>query len=149
MSSHAIRRAARSLVIYLALVAPPAGGLVAIVRAGDRLHAPRSIGGDWLVTRSGTCDRLRSDGPLELDVRQSGPRATATFSDVAATVLEVEIHEDAITGQQPGDACRLVVRAAPPDRAGRLVGTLHWLGCAACADESFVASRKPLAKGAR
>ena len=52
MPTSTIRRTATAVLLYATLVVPPGVGLVLILHAGQRLHPPRSIGGDWIVTRT-------------------------------------------------------------------------------------------------
>jgi len=140
----ALRRAAKATLVYAMLVAPPVAGLLWILRAGEDLHPPRHIGGDWVVSFSGSgCGRLRADAPLALHVSQSGPRSIATFSDAAHTQIALRLDGNALAGEQDRSGCRLAVAATLSDPAGSLTGTMRWLGCGTCTAEPFVASRGP------
>lgn len=77
----------KSLALYLLVVGLPLAGLVAVLRAGDHLGAPRSVGGRW---------KLDADvaGARALAIVQSGPR------------LEVTLGAAAGSGTLEGDALR-------------------------------------------
>jgi hypothetical protein len=148
MPTSTIRRTAKAVLVYATLVVPPGGALALVLHAGQRLHPPQSIGGDWVVARTaqGACGRVPATQRLVLHVSQSGTRAVATFSDAAHTTLELELRGTALAGAQPGNGCRLALDATlQPSR--ELDGTLHWRGCTGCWDEPFHAARS--ARGGR
>lgn len=140
--SQGIRRAAKTLAIYTLLVVPPVAGLILILHAGGSLDAPRSVGGDWVVTRSPSCAALRSSKPLELHIAQSGERATGTFNDDAHTTVAFAIRGRSVSAHAVGD-CAAAFELHAPDGDAPLAGTLHWNRCGGCDDEPFTATRKP------
>ena len=129
-------------MLYPLLVLPPVAGLILILHAGGSLRAPRSIGGDWLVTRSGSCAGLRSPGPLELHIAQSGRHAVGTFNDDAHTTVALAIRGRSVSARDAAGACAAALELEAPQGDGPLAGTLHWRGCGGCPDERFVAARK-------
>jgi hypothetical protein len=73
-------KAAKSLAAYVLLVGVPLAGLVAILRAGGRLHAPPPIAGEWRV----------QGGPLGIDpttrvvtIVQSGEHVDVAFGSLS------------------------------------------------------------------
>src|SRR5688500_7765836 len=104
----------RSLIAYLALVGLPLVGLIGVLRAGDGLEAPRSVGGVWeldpdLVRSAPPCYGFsNSDLPLRMQISQSGTRAAVSFNDRLETRLSVRIEGDSIVGvgsRSGGDGC--------------------------------------------
>lgn len=66
----------RTTLLYLVLVGLPALGVVGVLRLGERLSAPPSIGGTWQITSSEGC-ALRPGA--ELTFVQSGEHVAATW----------------------------------------------------------------------
>lgn len=151
-----LARIARGTAVYMLLVGPPLGMLVAIVHFGSRLDAPRAIGGDWVVAAAphaepAGCPTLElGPAPLVLHVAQSGPRAQAVLSDPAGTKLSLELAGEALSGAEDpeGAACGLVLdaRVVHADASDQLVGVLRRPRCTACADVPFQAVRRVKAK---
>ena len=93
----------RLAIAYLCLVGMPLVGLVGILRAGQRLVAPASIGGIWNVeadfsTLAATpCTTLLSAKPPLLTLAQSGSSIVATLNNVEQTALTGILHDMTLT----------------------------------------------------
>jgi len=120
-------RPIRSILAYLLLVIPPLCGLLVILRLGQDLEPPRSIGGSWAVDPG-----CGVGGTLK--IAQSGPRAEATL---AAAHLSLELDGDHLVGT---GGCGLDAQLA----GDTLTGTVQ---CAACPSTPFHAVRKPRERG--
>lgn len=99
----------RLILLYLFLVGMPILGVLAILRLGENLTPPVSVGGAWNIEISSqTGDNLACSNPLMssqqpiLTISQSGPRLLLIFNDPARTTLIGEIHEATITARTPG-----------------------------------------------
>ncbi len=90
-------------IAYLCLVGLPLVGLVALLRAGQGLVAPASIGGTWNVEAdfsslaAASCPTLLSPKQPFLTLAQSGTDIVATFSDVERTTLAGVLHDTTLT----------------------------------------------------
>jgi hypothetical protein len=82
-------KAAKSLAAYVLLVGVPLAGLVAILRAGGRLHAPPSIAGEWRV----------QGGPFAID-----PDSRVLTVVQSGDHVEVELGTLSLRGRFTGDS---------------------------------------------
>ncbi len=152
----------RSISLYLVLVGAPLLGLLLILRAGERLVPPRSIGGTWelddrSVEQLGTaCPSFEfRERPAVLVVAQSGTRAEVKLADRRRTSLAVTLDGDSLAGAldlAPGRGCAagpVAFRARVAGAAGaeRMTGTLGAVDCAQCPAAGFVAVRRPTSPG--
>jgi hypothetical protein len=93
----------RMTLAYLCLVGMPLVGLMGVLRAGQRLVAPASIGGSWtmaadLSTLTATpCTTLLSAKQPLLTLAQSGSSIVATLNDVERTTLTGTLHDTTLT----------------------------------------------------
>ncbi len=156
----------RKLILsYICLVGIPLLGLIGIVRAGQRLQAPISVGGIWNVEAdfsplSGKpCgDALGSGKQPLLSISQSGDRVLLTLNNPQATALAGTIHGSALAagnedaGDPVGGQCTAaqaigVSAAVTEDGEERaLTGVFKLISCPECAPVSFHATRQAAAK---
>jgi len=156
-------------VAYIFLVGFPLLTLVAILRAGTHLTAPKAIQGGWNVQadfspwQSVPCGAMLSNAqqPL-LTIDQSGSDLTVRLNDAERTVLSGTVEgftlsstpSDAGVETEPGPRARPACRSAQSLRLqaavnqhGKqrtLAGTLHLDGCASCPPIAFTAIRQML-----
>jgi hypothetical protein len=89
----------RMAIAYLCLVGMPLVGLVGILRAGQRLVAPVSIGGAWNLEADFSalaatpCTTLLSAKQPFLTLEQSGNSIVATVNNVEQTTLTGILHD--------------------------------------------------------
>jgi hypothetical protein len=160
----------RTIGSYLALVLLPVLGLVAILRAGERVEAPAPVHGNWRLDVDGgvtgasaaddraTCGvSLHDLAGRDLSVQQSGRRLVATLAGRRPLALEGVIDGGAVqlTGILPawpaGAACpdaaaltlELVLR-----RDSSMAGLAHVPGCVGCPRLGLTA-RRSAARAAR
>lgn len=147
----------KTVLLYSMLVGIPLLGLLVILKAGERIVPPRSIGGDWELSMTWSAQRTSACPGLafeeerpEMHVSQSGTRAEVTFGDRGHTRLSVSLLGDSVwgVGRQTGSGgCppnTLVLEAridADPGR-DRMNGTLRWEDCESCPAATFVAARQ-------
>ena len=154
-----IRTASRSILLYLALVGLPVVGVLGILHLGQRLTAPVSVGGAWIVeiapgsaTDPSCADPpIRSNRPV-LTISQSGPRLALILNNGGRTNLTGEIRGVTITAGEPRPPEASAVNTSHPaiiaihaavDRLpepDRLRGLLTVSGCRAAV--SFAATRQ-------
>jgi hypothetical protein len=152
---------AKLLLTYLLLVGFPLLVLLAILRAGERLTPPQSVGGAWRfdadfsALASGACrDLLSSVRQPFLNISQSGPSLTLTLNNpehttLAGTLQDSRVDVAAAPADRSGDSgnCldrhEIQLQADVAKEAGRrvLIGTLSVPGCANCAPVPFRAER--------
>jgi hypothetical protein len=153
----------KAVLHYLLLVGMPVLGVFALLRAGERLTAPVSVGGTWNLeidsqfVDSPACTTLssQSEQPV-LTISQSGPHLRLTFNDEGKTMLVGEIDDTTIVAnaiRQPaaGDTRdnhaavihfeAIVNRQTEPDR---LEGTLIMNDCRVSAP--LTALRQPVSR---
>ncbi len=137
-------RPSRSLLVYLLLVVPPMGGLLAILRLGEGLAPPHSIGGVWRLTPEGDQQCASSPTPDELRVSQSGLHAEVSSDRASGLSLAVELHGTSIVGRGRASGqqrCKTVLLDAHLTGHDTLDGTLEHPGCDECVATSFHAVR--------
>ena len=138
----------KTAVLYLFLVGAPVLGLFAVLRTGERLVPPHSVGGAWVLEDPSLSVTEHPCIGLEFEVErptvsvaQSGPRVVLTFNNTARTVFIGELRDSAITarpqdralGGRCADLTLQLEPAAPtPDGRPRFVGAIHASGCADC-----------------
>lgn len=151
----------KAVLLYLVLVGAPVAGVFGIVRLGQDLKPPMSVGGAWNVELSPrTADDLPcndftvSSNLLILKVAQSGPHLVLTLNDQGATRLSGEINRGSLTaksleliGATPGasNATSAIQLQANVDRKpglDRLWGTLTVANCPAGSQFLFTAIRQ-------
>lgn len=152
----------RSLVLYAGLVGLPSLGVAGIVRVGERITPPLSVGGRWDVTvaprspaDAACAGPLAGGTPTALVVAQSGGRVTVALGEptqatgdgalagvrLAATLAAAPngtVHADGCDASTP------LVLSASIDGDGsarRMTGELARPGCASCAPVPFHAAR--------
>lgn len=146
----------RSAILYVVLVGVPTLGVLATLRAGERVDAPVHIGGTWRVVAGDGCAVRPGD---EIEVVQSGEYLSVAWPDGARARgtfrggrLDVTRPESAAV--RPGcssDPVRLVAEPASVQAGGagavtRLAGTET--PCAGCAGRAFAWARVPRASSA-
>ena len=150
-------RPLKSLLLYAVLVGVPFVGLLAILRAGSRLHAPPYVGGAWTVA-PGAAPHPACAAPLEelrragMQVSQSGvhldvavrlereERLPGRLEDGAVRAARTRVSPVSVPPRSvcdPAEALRLDARL---EAAGRMAGTLT-LGRTAV---PFTAERAPV-----
>ncbi|HET7461361.1 MAG TPA: hypothetical protein VFJ82_08925 [Longimicrobium sp.] len=120
----------KNVAVYFLLVGVPAAGLAAILRAGNRLHAPPHLAGEWRV--EGMALALDAgDTVSAFSVVQSGehvevvvgPRALrGRFAGDSLTAARGAVRMDA-AGPCVAGAVRLDVRVDTAARPMRMWGT--------------------------
>lgn len=151
----------KAVLLYLVLVGAPVAGIFVIVRLGQDLKPPMSVGGVWNLELSPRAaddlpcnDFTVSSNLLILKVAQSGPHLVLTLNNQGATRLSGEINRGTLTarslekiGATPGapNAPSAIHLQADVDRKpglDRLWGTLTVAGCAAGGQLQFTAIRQ-------
>lgn len=138
----------KTAALYLFLVGVPLLGLFAVLRTGERLVPPHSVGGAWVLedpslsVTEHPCIRLEFDVERPaLTIAQSGPRVVLTFNNTIYTVFIGQLRDSAITARpQPlaldGPCADLTLQLQPsaptPDGRPRFAGSIHTPGCADC-----------------
>jgi hypothetical protein len=156
------------IVVYICLVGTPLLGLLGILRAGQHLTPPASVGGAWYLEAdsgalaSGPCrDLLASVSQPFLSIYQSGTELVFSLNNPQKTTLPGTIQgaeltmsrEDAPVSEATGactDPQSIQLHATVANQGGQrvLMGTLAIQGCAACQPIQFRAVRQS-AKGGR
>lgn len=152
----------KHFLLYLTLVGVPLLGLLGILRIGETLDVPASIGGIWSVDSSMAQGVQRSCTPIELPsaraemtVIQSGRYVLIRFNDSARTTLSGRFHARKLTARHvlPSEAqIEGVCGASLPallqlelqSRTGatdRLSGVWRMPGCDVCPPMAFRALR--------
>jgi len=146
-------------ILYPLLVGVPLLGLLGILRLGNDLVAPRSIGGEWdlsfvappAAAATGGCVwSAFGNQPPSFLISQSGTKAVVSFRDRSGTEMSITIDGDVITGSSAdgrGEPCRtgplsLEARLTEGPGAERMEGSFALAGCADCPPERFVAERR-------
>lgn len=146
----------RTPALYLFLVGVPLLGLFGILRTGERIVPPHSIGGLWSVDiryKSPPvlpCSGLGVvDGPMEMTISQSGTRAEASFTDDGATQLSLSLAGDSLTAVGttaipgcPDDELVLTGRLMPEAGRQLMEGVLARPDCPDCPTAAFLAVRR-------
>ncbi len=118
----------KSIFLYAFLVGVPILGLLGILRLGEGLTPPVSVGGAWSVEVSSqtvvddsACGNslIHSDQPV-LSISQSGPRLLLTFNNAEKTTLAGEIHDVTITAGVGPESAPTAAKASDDD-----VGAIH------------------------
>jgi hypothetical protein len=150
----------RTLFIYLTLVGLPGLGILGVLRAGDGLNPPASVGGSWSVELGGPGDascagQLLGSGPRVMSVSQSGTQLVLSLGGEGGARLSGEIERGDVSaessaprGDEAGGRAPVRLRAALDGRE-RLRGSLFFEKCPGDAAVSFTATREggPRAKG--
>ena len=162
----------RNLVLaYLLLVGVPAVGLLGILRAGQRLTPPISVGGAWNLDANfsalGSASCVQFLGGIKqpfFSISQSGPNLVFTLNDPARTILPGNVLGTTLTAgtERPhgqagalhdcGDPQSIHLEGAVSKQADQRVwtGMLGISGCPQCVPVPFRAVRQALpASGAR
>jgi len=150
---------AQLIAAYLLLVGAPLLGLLGILRSGQRLAAPASVGGAWNLEgqfstlTDAACRELISDiGRPFFTISQSGSRLTFTLNNPQQTTLPGTIRQSTVTMGESfanGSSLGCAHPQAIHFQAGlseqgiqrALAGTLTMAGCAQCAPVPFRAVR--------
>ncbi len=146
----------KTVSLYFLLVGVPFLGLVGILRAGERIVPPHSIGGIWSVeiryspqTAVPCADLDFAGGDAQMTISQSGTRAEVSFADRGETRLSLVLAGDSLradgTTEAPGcPAAPLVLdgRLQPETGRRRMEGILTRPDCADCPMATFVAERR-------
>lgn len=147
----------RATILYPLLVGGPLIGLIVILRVGEGIVPPHSIGGEWDLTlvepvaTPGCSGFPFADAPSGFSIAQSGVRASLTFASSEQTSLSIEIEGEVIRGTGTGtngEPCLfgpaiLDGRLVGTPGAERIEGTLERAGCETCPSVTFVANRRP------
>ncbi|HEX2189634.1 MAG TPA: hypothetical protein VHG51_12080 [Longimicrobiaceae bacterium] len=149
----------KPFLVYLGLVGAPLLGLLAILRAGERIVPPHHVGGRWEVAADLAAGIARICPGLEfppegaaVEVSQSGARARLVLNDGARTELDAGLRGAALAGvageRGPvpcgGRGLRLAARLDTLGGA-ELLGTVSVPGCGGCPPAPFRAVRVPSA----
>ena len=155
------------ILTYVFLVGVPLLGLLAILRAGEHLTPPQSLGGAWNLEADFTSLANKACRDLLLNVKQpflsisqSGPSVTLTLNNAQRTTLAGTLQNASIaagpelsSGANPSGDCldprSIRLRADIGKEAGQriLIGTLSIAGCPGCAPIPFRAQRQSLSPG--
>lgn len=150
------------IVAYICLVGMPLLGLLGILRAGQRLTPPVSVGGAWYLEAnfealsSGSCrDLLTSVNQPFLSILQSGANLALSLNNPQKTTLPGSIRgavitvsqQDAPVSEETGECTNpqsIQLNATVDNQGGKriLTGTLAIQGCAACQPIHFRAVRQ-------
>jgi hypothetical protein len=149
--------------LYLALVGIPILGVLGILRLGENLTPPISVGGAWSVEVSPpiagdpACGNpLIQSLPPVLTISQSGPHLQLTLNDPERTTLAGEIRGETVTAEAvvsgTGNEAHASEDAAPTSLAAsvdrqadpsRLRGVLITTRCSLRTEMPFTAVRQP------
>jgi hypothetical protein len=150
------------IVAYLFLVGAPLLGLLGILRTGQRLAAPASVGGSWnlnadltLLTDAACRQLLSTVNTPFFTIAQSGPRLAFTLNNPQQTILPGTIRQNAVSmgvetfggAADPAPNCarpqaiRLQGVLSQQGQQRALAGTLTIAGCSGCAPVPFRAVR--------
>jgi len=151
----------RLILAYVFLVGIPLLGLIGIVRRGQHLQAPVSVGGSWNVEAdfspwSGKpcVDVLGSGKQPLLNISQSGDRLVLALNNPQSTVIAGSIRGTVLTAgtqdsaDSAGGSCaasQAIGITAELNKDGQqhaLTGTFKLNTCRACAPVSFHAVRQ-------
>lgn len=151
------------LVVYLFLVGIPLVGLLAILRAGERLTPPQSVGGSWKLeadfsslANKACRDLLSNVKQPFLSISQSGPSVALALNNAQRTTLPGTLRNSSISaGVEPTtgpadnaadciDTRAIRLQADIAKEAGQriLIGTLSIAGCPSCTPVPFRAQRQ-------
>lgn len=152
----------RFISLYLVLVGTPLLGLLGILRVGETLEVPVSVGGTWAVEQA-TVQRIqRSCASLELPtenptmtVSQSGRYVRVRFNDIPETSMIGRLHARTLTvrqvlasGTHVENICDVTTLALLQVHLQRTAGQTDQLSgqwrmpeCDVCAAQSFRAAR--------
>ena len=151
------------MLAYICLVGAPLLALVGIVRAGQHLRPPISLGGEWNLDAdfgswpSGPCrELLASVNRPFFSVSQSGSELAVTLNNPQKTVLAGKLRGTSLTIGAEGphksrptlaacgntEAVRLIARVTGQARQRALEGTLDLEGCSNCPPLAFRATRR-------
>jgi hypothetical protein len=149
------------IAAYVLLVGAPLLGLLGILRSGQRLAAPVSVGGAWNVESdltslagSGCKGAFANINQPFFVISQSGSLLTFTLNNPEQTTLPGTIRQDTVTmgsessAEDPSRDCahpQAIHFQAALSRQGlqrSLTGTLSIAGCPACPALPFRAVRQ-------
>ena len=150
------------IIAYVFLVGVPLTGLLGILRAGQRLSAPASVGGAWYVDSN--LDNVPNDSCRHLlqsvkqpfmSISQSGSNLVFNLNNPQKTAVPGTIRGAALTMSAEGSAAsvdtggcsdpqaiHLAATVSKQDGQRVLTGTLTIAGCAECASIQFHAVRQ-------
>ncbi len=153
------------ITAYACLVGIPLLGLIGIVRAGRRLVAPLSVGGNWNIEADFALwadkpcgDLLAGARQPALSISQSGDRlvialnnrqATELIGTIRATFLRAGSEDPPASGIDNCSAAQPIGVTATVKNQGEqrtLTGTLRLNTCEACPPVAFRAVRQPAQK---
>lgn len=153
------------IICYGLLVGLPVLGLFGILKAGHKLAAPVSVGGDWSFevaaegfAQSPCLKSVFAGRERVISISQSGRRLVLTLDDRSKTTASGVIEGDAIKASAPslpdgpddadcGGRFSLLLTATV-DRGAEpkvLIGLISFNECAACPPVEFRAIRQPRA----
>lgn len=154
----------RKLVLaYICLVGLPLLALAGVIRAGQHLIAPISVGGAWNLETdfgslgSGPCRTLLAEiSQPFFSVSQSGANLVLTLNNPQKTALPGELQGRALTignrrvqtSENASGGCgnpgtiSLAATVAQQGRQRVMTGTLGINGCASCPPVAFRATRQ-------
>ncbi len=132
----------KSALLYLVLVGLPVLGVVGILRLGESIEPPPSVGGVWRVAGGASC--AVPEGAFEIE--QSGVFLHVLFPGRPAVPARLRAGAFAGAGGArariaPGCASEPVRIEARTVAAGRLEGRIGTPGCAGCPVARFSAVR--------
>jgi hypothetical protein len=154
----------RLALLYLSLVGLPILGVLGILRLGEALMPPVSIGGAWNievnprdVDDSACGDLLSAPVPPFLTISQSGPHLRLSLNNHERTTFVGEIHGGTVTADETRSTTVAEANAAEVDPAAahieasvdrqaepsRLRGILTTTHCSQRTEISFSAVRQP------
>jgi hypothetical protein len=145
----------RSLLLYFGLVGAPLLLLLGILRSGEGLRAPRSIGGEWQLAApvSGPISHCLSgiDSARTLVVAQSGRWAELSLGPRSDLTMIAVLEGSRLVGRVesrpvmgcPGGPLELSASVNEGGDPLELTGTFALARCAECAPVAIVASRLP------
>lgn len=150
------------IVAYICLVGTPLLGLLGILRAGQHLTPPVSVGGAWYLEAnfgalaSGSCrDLLTSVNQPFLSILQSGTNLVLSLNNPQKTTLpgtirgaEITMSREDVPVSKETEACTdpqaMQLNATVGNQGGQrvLTGSLAVQGCTACQPIHFRAVRQ-------
>ena len=148
------------LISYLLFVGIPLGGLLAVLRAGQGIHAPMAVHGAYAVQPMApigmACQAyLLNGGDSTVAIVQSGRQVTLRLGPTGDVTLNGTLSGETFWARgviEPdatprhvacpvGDTLRLTGRVSRLGRLKRLDATLMSVSCADCASVEFSATR--------
>lgn len=148
----------KAILLYLVLVGAPLVGLLAMLRVGQTLEVPPSIGGAWVIDPTTAQAIKRSCAALdlpdqnpEMTISQSGRYVQVRFNDTAQTAMIGRLHANSLAVRQVspcadharhvcGETTMVLLqvqRQHSSGQADRLAGWWKTPECGVCPPQSF------------